>query len=110
MAEVKFYGASDDCVEVEGCEGADEFAAFYGPGKLMWGGDLVTADAALRVYAVFDGCWHFSVGQADEAFPLPSWPVRFEQHRSLPYSVLLTVEAPDGVRLANVWPKAASDG
>jgi hypothetical protein len=35
---ITIYGASDDLVEVEGCEGADEFNV-YGDGKLMWRGE-----------------------------------------------------------------------
>lgn len=106
---IKIYGASDDCVEVEGCDGADEFNV-YGTdtkGPVMWRGDLIAPGGTevLQVHALFtpDGCWHIAVGQADESIPLPSWPMKIEQHRSLPYSALLTVDAPAGTRLTNVW-------
>lgn len=100
---IKIYGASDDLVEVAGCEGADEFNV-YGSSRLGWGADLATAAEALRVYAIYDGCWSFAIGQADESVSLPSWPVRITQHPDVRYSVLLEIDAPDGTRLTNVWP------
>lgn len=106
---IKISGGSDDLVEVEGCEGADEFNV-YGPGELVWRADLTTAAEALRVYAIYDGNWSFAVGQADEDLPLPSWPVRITQHPDIAYSVLLEIDAPDGARLTNVWPERSDDG
>lgn len=105
--KITFYGASDDVIEVEGCEGADEFNSYER--NSMWHGDLVTADAAIRIHVFYDGCWHVSVGQADEAIPLPDWPIKISQHRSLPYSALLEIDAPDSTRLTNVWPERGDD-
>ncbi len=98
--EITIYGASDDLIEVAGCKGADEFNA-YGNALAMWGGDLIAPDGTqLRVYAIYDGCWHFSVGQVDEDVRLPSWPVAIEQEER-GYSTRLRIEAPDGTRLTN---------
>lgn len=100
---VKFYGASDDLIEVEGCDGADEFNS-YERGPVMWHGELFDGTDTLRVHAIWDGCWSFAVGQCDESLPLPNWPIRISQHRSLPYSTLLEIDAPAGAWLVNVWP------
>jgi hypothetical protein len=113
---ITIYGASDDLVEVEGCIGADKFGV-YGDGKLLWRGDLVSPDEGkLRVHAIYDGCWHFAVGQADEDIPIPPWPVSFTQGGLAPaapgdeadpyprYSVVLRIDAPEGTQLRNLWP------
>ncbi|HZB31251.1 MAG TPA: hypothetical protein VE465_13890 [Streptosporangiaceae bacterium] len=117
MATIKIYGASDDLVEVEGCEGADEFNV-YGTdtpdSEVMWRGDLIAPGGteAMQVHAIRtgEGCWAVAIGQADESIPLPPWPVRIEQHRSIPYSTVLRIDAPYGTRLTNVWPEVNSDG
>ena len=113
---ITIYGANDDLVEVEGCIGADEFNV-YGEGKLMWRGDFVAPDETkIRVHAVYDGCWHFAIGQVDEDIPIPAWPLSFAQGGLTPdalagkappyprYSVVLQIDAPEGTRIRNVWP------
>ena len=120
---ITIYGASDDLVEVSGCEGADEFNVYGDDGKVHWRGDFVASDTTgeagrLRVYAIYDGCWHFSVGMVDEGDHLPPWPFVIRQGKGMTpgaragteryessYSVVLTVDAPAGTRLDNVWPK-----
>lgn len=101
---ITIYGASDDLVEVAGCKGADEFNVDgTGSGPLMWRGDLVAPDGGqMRLYGLYDGCWHFSVGQVDEDFPLPSWPCTLAQHER-GYSVEVSIDAPEHTRLTNVW-------
>lgn len=101
---ITFYGASDDLVEVDGCEGADEFNHYSGA---PWRGTLVAPDgAAMVVHLFYDDCWHVGVGQVDEDQPLPSWPLVFASGpgggSQIPkYSTALTVDAPDGTRLEN---------
>lgn len=102
---ITIYGASDDCVEVEGCGGADEF---YADGDGRWHGDLVGPDPAdqLRVWCWYDGyggAWQVGAGQVIEDVTMASWPVSFGQHAS-GYSAVLTIDAPDGTRLTNVKP------
>lgn len=107
MPEIRFYGASDDLIEVEGCEGADEFNTTE-RGPMVWCGDLIAPGGdAMRIHALYDnrGCWSFSIGQADKSIPFPEWPVRVRQHTNVDYSVLLTVDAPEGTRLTSVWPE-----
>ncbi len=103
IVTVKFSGASDDLIEVEGCEGADEFNS-YERGRAVWHGELFDGTDMMRIHAIYDGCWSFAVGQCDESEPLPNWPVRIGQHDDPGYSTLLEIDAPVGTRLVNVWP------
>jgi hypothetical protein len=103
---ITIYGASDDCVEVEGCEGADEFSV---SGKGQWQSDLVGPGGTeqLRVRAEWDpdgsGCWVISLSQTDESVPFPAWGNGVEQHPN-GYSTMVIVDAPEGTRLTNVKP------
>lgn len=102
---IEIYGASDDCVEVSGCEGADEF---YADGKGCWQGDLVGPGGTeqLRVRAEYgpDGVWVISLAQTDESVPFPAWGNGIEQAPN-GYSVLVRIDAPKGTRLTNVIPE-----
>lgn len=99
---ITIYGASDDLIEVEGCDGADEFNS-YERGPVMWRGDLIAPDGdAMRVHALYDGCWSVAVGQVDEDKPLPDWDIDVFQEGH--YSTGVKIDAPQGTRLANVWP------
>jgi len=109
--KIRIYGASDDLIEVEGCTGADEFNS-YEKGYAMWRGDLRAPDGqVMRAHAVLsnDGCWSIALGQADEDRPFPAWPVTIAQHRSLLYSTVAEIEAPDGTELVHTWPAQGSD-
>jgi len=107
---ITIYGASDDLVEVAGCEGADEFNP---GGNDRWQGDLVGPDASeqMRVHCWYDddGCWQVGVGQTIEDVQLPPWPVTITQAPAMNpanpgYSALLSIDAPEGTRLTNVKP------
>jgi hypothetical protein len=104
---ITIYGASDDLVEVDGCEGADEFSTD------RWQADLVAPGAKeqMRVHCWYDedGCWQVGVGQTVEECQLPPWPVTISQAAPMNpdnpgYSALLSIDAPEGTRLANVKP------
>jgi hypothetical protein len=106
---ITIYGASDDLVEVDGCEGADEFNVYGEDGKVHWHGDFTGPGATeqLRVHAIYDGCWHFSVGQVDEDVKLPPWPLVIRQgtkSEECDYSAVLLIDAPEQTRLTNIWP------
>lgn len=105
---IEIYGASDDCVEVSGCEGADEF---YADGKGRWQGDLVgpggTEQMRVRVEYNNDGVWAISLAQTDEAVPFPGWGNGIGGHEN-GYSVYVRIDAPEGTRLTNVKPKPQS--
>ena len=92
------YGASDDLVEMEGVNGADEFNV-NPKGKIGHAGSwLVTgADGVMRVVAFYDGVWHFSVAQADEGVPIPPWPLTITHHQiggDVGYSTEVRIEVP----------------
>lgn len=108
---ITIYGASDDLVEVGGCEGADEFGAGV-DGR--WQADLVAPGGTeqMRVHCWYDdgGCWQVGVGQVLEEVQLPAWPVSITQAPAMNtgnpgYSALLTIDAPEGTRLENVSPQ-----
>jgi hypothetical protein len=93
----KFYGASDDLIEVEGVKGADEFSAMTHTDGGVAG--VFNLGGKLRIRAIYDGCWSFSVGQVDEDIAIPDWPIRVEQHPTTPYSACLIIECPDDVKV-----------
>jgi hypothetical protein len=103
MMKITIYGAGDDLVEVDGCPGVDEFPVD------RWQGDLIAPDdSRMRVHCWLDddGCWQVGVGQPDEDFALPAWPITIGPAPAMnpenaSYSALLTIDAPDGTRLAS---------
>ena len=107
--KIRIYGAGDDLIEVEGCEGADEFNS-YERGPVMWSGVLCAPSGErMGVRALYDGCWSVAVGQVDDGAAFPAWPLTIAQHRSLPYSTMAEIDAPDGTVLENVWPSRDND-
>lgn len=97
---IRIYGASDDLVEISGCEGADEFctdrfvANIVGPGA--------AEQIHVHVWYDEDGTWQISIGQVDEDVKLPAWPLKFSQGvkgETAAYSVVLEIDAPEGTRL-----------
>lgn len=106
---ITIYGASDDLVEVSGCEGADEF------NTEDWQADLIAPDGSqMRVGCAYGAgedaaVWGITVSQTCEESQLPGWPVTITQAPALNpdnagYSPLLTIDAPEGTRLANIKP------
>ena len=105
---ITIYGASDDLVEVDGCEGADEFDV-GAPGR--WQGDLIAPGGTeqMRVHCWYDddGCWQVGVGQVLEETRLPAWPVSITQAPGprpavTGHSAMLSIDAPPGTRLDNI--------
>lgn len=47
------------------------------------------------------GCWHATIGQTDEASPVPEWPLRITQG-SRDYSVRVELDAPNDAELVEV--------
>jgi hypothetical protein len=111
---ITIYGASDDLVEAGGCKGAGEF----NPGSSdRWQGDLIAPDGAqMQVHCWYDesGCWQVGVGQTDEDYQLPPWPITITQAPAMNpdnpgYSALLSIDAPEGTELVNVKPRREDD-
>jgi hypothetical protein len=107
---ITVYGASDDCIEVDGCEGADEFSA---PGG-RWHGDLVAPGGTeqLRIYAEYgradSECWVIALLPTDEDVPFPDWGNGAGRSEN-GYSCELRIDAPEGTRLTNVYPGRQED-
>ena len=96
MATVTISGASDDLVEIEGIDGADEF---YADSKDHWEGILEAPDGeAAIVYVDFqkNGTWTVALGQYEEDHALPSWP---QSYASEGYTVIATIEVPEGTTI-----------
>jgi hypothetical protein len=104
---IEIYGASDDCIEVNGRGIAGEF---YADGKGRWQADLVAPGGTgqMRVRAEFDpdgsGCWAIALSQTDESVLFPAWGNGIEQAPN-GYSTLVRIDAPEGTQLANVSPE-----
>jgi hypothetical protein len=98
MAEIRFYGASDDLLEIEGAID-DEFGDATGRIEVMLTGPVYGA-MIVRAEYTGDGVWMLGCSQADEDHRLP-WPVRIVpgDTGTSHYSVVLVVDAPDGAEL-----------
>ena len=102
MQTAKFYGHSDDLIEVKGVKGADEFS--LSPilrSEAVDIGQPFVLGGQMKIYAIYDGCWHFSIGPVDKDVPIPDWPVRYTLHKQ-GYSAQMEIDVPDDVRLFRV--------
>jgi hypothetical protein len=97
MQTATFYGSSDDLIEVSGIKGAKEFYADGTDDSRIAG--AFNLGGKMRVYAIYDGCWSFAVGQVDDEIPLPNWPIRVYQSAENTYSMELAIDVPDDVKL-----------
>ncbi len=108
---ITISGHSDDVVEVEGCDSADEFLT---DGDGRWHADLIAPDGEkMRVFAEWDatrnGCWAIGVQQVYQGVPMPDWVTTINATGSSAYSATVRVHAPEGTRLDNVWPARDDD-
>lgn len=99
MATVTIYGASDDLIEIDGIDGADEFNDTSG----HWRGILEApnGETALVYVDLRPGSvWTVALGQFEEDYELPKWKQRYETDFDLcTYSVKATIEVPDGTTI-----------
>lgn len=98
---VTFQGASDDCIEIDGCPGADEFYVNRKDCGLFL---LASAEGHLVVrvaYGDHNGCWSVGFMPCDEGEEVPSWPLRFAEAIN-EYTVCVEVECPDDVTLTRI--------
>lgn len=91
---MRIYGASDDLIEVEGHDRADE----YNGDRLRFTiGDRAGGVVVLMEYAnarvTEEGCWHATICQIAEDVPIP-WPTHIEVASS-GYSVEVAIGCPN---------------
>lgn len=98
---IKFSGHSDDVIEWEMINPnntknqvvQDEITAAEGDVTRI----LVTTLGGVRgvyVFAMYDGCWHFSVRQLDEDRKIPAnWDISIDQMDGSAYSARLCIDA-----------------
>jgi len=96
MPTVTIYGASDDLVEIEGdIEGCDEYSA-----DGFWVGVIEAPDGGTaNVYVDYrhNGCWTVSLGQYEEDYGMPPWPIEYRvDPDKCAYSTLCAVTVPEG--------------
>lgn len=103
MRKIKFYGASDDLMEISGGNPGepDEFVIKDGEiGSVdIHHGD----DAGLTVIAKYmdNGTWMIGIHQLSEDIPIPEWPMEWT---SLDYSAVLEIMIPeDAVLVSEDW-------
>lgn len=104
MRTLRFFGASDDCFEVEGFRKGE-------PDEVNCWEDVAIISVrapsgeALIVTGEFDqantGTWTIGITNYNEDTPIPAWPIRFENGRAS-YSPVLVLEAPDDVVLEDL--------
>jgi len=96
MKAIKFYGSSDDLIEVEGeIDGCDEYGQFGE--KLKDYFTVQSESGAAKIYPIYDGCWSFAIGQTDESIPLPEWDIRVGNEHD--YSTYLMLDVPDDAKI-----------
>lgn len=85
---------------MDGIDGADEFnpKGFNRDSFIMASFNVEAGTDGLRVYALYDGCWSFAIGQTDEPYPLPAWPIRITNEHD--YSVRVEIDCPDYARVS----------
>lgn len=97
---LRIYGASDDCIEIEGDVEGELYADRDGKAVLLVGeeraGLVVTVRYAPRDAAV----WQVGVEPVDEAVPMP-WSARVEVQG---YTAVLVVECPPGTPVRKLHP------
>lgn len=92
-----FEGYSDDIVQTTVGGAHDEHPAY--DKVLAFAVGVDGGDQAV-VRCLYDGCWTFAYGQADDGVALPLWPVCIVQAHE--YSVRLEIEAPDDAKVEEI--------
>ena len=86
-------GHGDTLVRIVGdVRGAHEFLCHRGYEYVVGKWNI---GRQMRLYAINDGCWSFSVCQISKDKPLPNWPVRVIG--SVDHSAIMEIDVPAGV-------------
>lgn len=95
MSTIRFYGASDDLVEIDGAM-HEEFNVYERPfiGHLVRpSGEKLTVVASYGFCEQLGSTWLVAPILHNDGDVLPDWNVRFEQQSE--YSLAMLVDAPD---------------
>jgi hypothetical protein len=103
--KIEIYGSSDDIISLRvNGKDKDEFGGYIS-GKGVYSRSLLVSSIgsaqAVRVHAIYDGCWSFAIGQVDEDRRLPDWSFAIGQEHS--YSTCVTIDT--GAEMATVKPE-----
>lgn len=98
---LKFSGHSDDVIEVERIDphlqkvSSDEITASPTSDITRILVQNIGGTRGVYVFAMYDGCWHFSVRQLDESRKIPhQWEITISQDANVAdYSALLIIDA-----------------
>lgn len=97
MKTLRMYGESDDLIEVEGIEGANEYypnVSHKDPYMATFIVESQSEATGMQIHVLYDGCWSFAVS-ADDSETLPNWPMRRSWGGGRGYSELLEIDVPD---------------
>lgn len=105
---VSFQGASDDCIEIDGCPGADEFYVNrHDFGLFKLSSEEEEAQLVVRVaYEGSNGVWSVGFMPVEEGVAVPPWPIRW----GLPmndYTACVEVVCPTDVTLERIDGEAS---
>ncbi len=100
MKTMVFNGSSDDIVEVHDGLESDEYNNTNIRNNYAGSFQIHSKkQGTLRVHCLYDGCWAFAIGQADEDDAIPKWPSRVTQCKGVKYSSELSIDVPDDATL-----------
>lgn len=108
MKTVRIYGASDDLIEADGVEGADEFnPTSHGDGPYKATLAIEASPFALHIHALYgpEAVWSFAPSTADDGVPLPPWPIRIGPSEDCGYSTQIEVDVPDHATMRQLYRK-----
>lgn len=95
MRTLRVYGYSDDLVESEGIDGADEFPAY--DGTTPYRGRLEVKDGTytVEIHAIYAGSWAFAICPQDGNFDnMPPWEIRRTFGDRCPCSETIEIDLP----------------
>jgi hypothetical protein len=97
---VKFWGSSDDLIEVDGESFSNEIC--YGADSILQGVFRVIGPTGqAKVYVLYDSCWSFTFSKYEDEVPLPDWNARIVDSTENRYCAELHLTLPQGTAI--VW-------
>lgn len=111
MKTLSMYGASDDLIEVEGIEGADEYngmAHGKSPYVMSFKVTSPSEPLGLEIHVCYAGGWSFAVQPTEDSdldfCEFPAWPIRRSWGGGRGYSELLEIDVPDDAMIEEQKP------